>query len=55
MCGIAGIYNTNGESVSRDHILGMTDILLHRGPEMGLGLVIVALLYLILRMPESNR
>ncbi|HCA67039.1 MAG: Asparagine synthetase [Parcubacteria group bacterium GW2011_GWC2_44_17] len=45
MCGIAGIYNTNGESVSRDHILGMTDILLHRGPdadglyfENGLGL-----------------
>lgn len=33
MCGIAGILNFNGESISEVLIKGMTDTLYHRGPD----------------------
>jgi asparagine synthase (glutamine-hydrolysing) len=33
MCGITGIYNLKGESVPRDILKNMTDILSHRGPD----------------------
>lgn len=33
MCGIAGIFNVNGSSVSRAVILAMTEALAHRGPD----------------------
>lgn len=33
MCGIAGIINFNNSSVSEDILLGMRDILAHRGPD----------------------
>jgi asparagine synthase (glutamine-hydrolysing) len=33
MCGIAGIFNLNGEPVSPVHLRGMTDVISHRGPD----------------------
>ena len=33
MCGIAGIFNLNGDPVSRRAIKAMTDIISHRGPD----------------------
>jgi asparagine synthase (glutamine-hydrolysing) len=33
MCGIAGIFNTNGEPVGVDVLRKMTDVLAHRGPD----------------------
>ncbi|MCK5475605.1 MAG: asparagine synthase (glutamine-hydrolyzing) [Candidatus Pacebacteria bacterium] len=33
MCGITGIYNLNGNSVNRDTIKKMTDLIAHRGPD----------------------
>jgi len=33
MCGIAGIYNLNGSSVSRQMLHSMTEALSHRGPD----------------------
>ncbi len=33
MCGIAGIFNLNGEIVEEKKIKDMTDILVHRGPD----------------------
>jgi len=33
MCGIAGIYNLNNESVSQDTLKRMGDIIRHRGPD----------------------
>jgi asparagine synthase (glutamine-hydrolysing) len=35
MCGIAGIYNFNDDSVSRDVLLSMTNAIQHRGPDFG--------------------
>jgi asparagine synthase (glutamine-hydrolysing) len=33
MCGIAGIYNTNGEPVDKLRLVKMTEIIRHRGPD----------------------
>ena len=33
MCGIAGILNKNGASVSRDVLIAMRDTMSHRGPD----------------------
>jgi len=33
MCGITGIFNTNGKPVSQDLLQRMTDIVKHRGPD----------------------
>ena len=33
MCGIAGIFNTNGESISPKILKNMTDAISHRGPD----------------------
>lgn len=33
MCGIAGIFNLNGQPASSDHLRRMTDSIAHRGPD----------------------
>ena len=33
MCGIAGIYNLNGENVSKSILKEMTNSIKHRGPD----------------------
>ena len=33
MCGIAGIFSLNRQSVSSDRLIRMTDALAHRGPD----------------------
>ena len=33
MCGIAGIYNLNGENIDSDKLIEMTSLIKHRGPD----------------------